>query len=219
MDDAPIHPQPRGRRRVVRVGSRGGIEVVARRREVPPTQVRSRQRPFEVRQVRVGGERGRGLERGDRSRVVADARPQAPDRAVQTDGIGVAEGERRLVMGDRVEVGEDLGGTVARLSIGLGGLRVATGRSLMAGDEHEPGEVVATTAGEVQAERLGHATMEEPSTSEARPLVREIAQRAVDEIEAGRRLPDEAAPHALVERVDGLLLGAAARVPQGRGIE
>ena len=122
-------------------------------------------------------------------------------------------------MRDGVEIREDLRGALTGLAIRLGGFRVATGGSLVAGDEDEPRKVVPAAAGEVQPQRLGHAAMQQPTAGEARALVREVPERAMDEVEAGGGLPDEAAPQSLLEGVDGLVVGSAAREAQRRRVE
>ena len=118
--DAAVDLGPRHERRVDRP-VQGRIEVPRSSDEVAAPQLSGRDGSFDLRKRRCIGGCGGGLERADRADIVAQPRPEAADRRVQTGHIGMPEREGSLVMLDRLAVGEHRFGPSTGQSEGLRG--------------------------------------------------------------------------------------------------
>ena len=88
--DALVHENPGQQGRLCRAGQRR-LEMSGRGDEIAAAQLRTRDEPFDLREVLVVGRRRGRLERGDRPGVVAQPCPQTADRAAQAGHVRVPE--------------------------------------------------------------------------------------------------------------------------------
>ena len=207
-DHAPLHED---RPEQARVDHRPGprvqlveraIEMAGRGRRVAAPGVDPAEAQLDRREAGVGRHRRGGLERGDGAGVVAEHGAQLTDHRLEACDVRVPEGERRAEVIERLAVRVDRSRPGARIAEGLGRLGVATGGALVTGDQGEPARVVAPVRG--RAQHLGDAPVQQAPPGQARRLVGGVAQACVAEVEHGPALaapdlPDEAAPHELLE--------------------
>ena len=174
----------------------------------------------------VGRGKGRrGLERGDRARVLAEACPELADPHVDGSVVGATQADGRLEVVDRLAVRIDrlgAGGGLERRGSGFGGPpRLA----LVRGDERVSGQVVSVRRPGFGPDRVGRPAVEQAAPSQARRLVRDVAHPPMDEVVGDgligptSHLADDAAPHRFLESVDGLLVGPTAGGPDRREVE
>ena len=196
--------------------------MAGRGRRVAAPGVDPAEAQLDRREAGVGRDRRGGLERRDGAGVVAEHGAQLADRRLEARHVRVPEGERRAEVVERLAVRVDRPRPGARLAEGLGRLGVAAGGALVTGDQGEPARVVPAVRG--RAQHLGDAPVQQAPPGQARRLVGGVAQARVAEVERGPALaapdlPDEAAPHELLEGGDRLVLGPAAGRPHGREVE
>ena len=131
------------------------------------------------------GQRGSGLERGDRGRVLAEPSEQLADPRMQRRPCPAAERDRRLEMVDRLAVGEDRLGPIGRLAERRGRLGRPAGLALVGGDRAQTGSGRRgpSPAGSSRSASAVRG-MEQPAPGEAGRLVGDVAHPAVDEVVA-----------------------------------
>ncbi len=163
--------------------------------------------------VRAAGSR-RGLVAGQRRAVLAEAGPQISDRLVQRGCVGVAQGERLLIMGEGVAVCVQAPRLVAGEPRIFRGLRVLSGQTVVAGYLAEEGTGLAPP--EASRQRGGDAAVQETPAGQARLLVDQGPQLVVVEV-VGRSLPagasylpDQAPRGQLFQGRKGLLFAPTA---------
>lgn len=147
-DHASVDFDPRQERLVDRP-VKCGVEVPRSSDKISAAQMRGSDGTFDPGKSRVVRGRRGGLEGLDRAGVVAQSCTQSADRRVKAGDIGMSQRERRLVVFDRLAVGEDILGARTGKPEGLRGLSRSASVTLVRRDERQSSQVVAATPSDV----------------------------------------------------------------------
>ena len=169
-----------------RVGKTGGrergVEIARGRDHVASAAMDASERDLDGGDIVGRGKGRRGLERGDRARVLAEACPELADPHVDGSVVGATQADGRLEVVDRLAVRIDrlgAGGGLERRGSGLGGPpRLA----LVRGDERVSRQVVSVRRPSLGPDRVRRAAVEQAAPSQARRLVGDVAHPAMDEV-------------------------------------
>ena len=168
---------------------------------------------LDCRHLLRSGQRRRGFEVGQGRFVVAKERQDLGERGAEVRDRRMAEPEGRLQVLARFLVGEDRPRFVAGAVMRLRGCLGPAGQGLVVRDERPPDPVRACACR--ARERIRDPGVEQSAPDHAQAFVGDISKARMREVEAllvgpgGDDLPDEAAPHELLQGLDRLLVAPA----------